>query len=253
MIKKLFFLIIASLFIQSCASKKDILYYQDIKSNTQDNINYLANKLQVNDILYIKVTALIQESAEPFNMQLNALTNINIETYKIQGYLVSQKGTIAFPILGDLSVAGKTTEEVQDMISTMLKVNGYIKDPTVSVRIINSKVTVIGEVKVPGTYSFEEQNISLNQAIGFAGDLTINGVRKDVLLIREINGTRTYVHLDLTSSKWFDSPYYYVKQNDIIIVNPNGPKVLQSGYLTNIGSVLGILSFGITVILLLKK
>jgi polysaccharide export outer membrane protein len=253
MIKKLFFLLLACIFLQSCASKKDILYYQDIKSNTQDNINYLANKLQVNDILYIKVTALIQESAEPFNMQLNALTNINIETYKIQGYLVSQKGTIAFPILGDLNVAGKTTDEVQDMISSMLKVNGYIKDPTVSVRIINSKVTVIGEVKVPGTYSFDEQNISLNQAIGFAGDLTINGVRKDVLLIREINGTRTYIHLDLTSSKWFDSPYYYVKQNDIIIVNPNGPKVLQSGYLTNIGSVLGILSFGITVILLLKK
>lgn len=253
MIKKLFCLLIAVVFLQSCANKKDILYYQDIKSDTQDNISYLANKLQINDILFIKVTALIPESAEPFNMQLNALTNINIETYKIQGYLVSQKGTITFPILGELNVAGKTTEEVQDLISKMLKENGYIKDPTVSVRIINSKVTVIGEVKVPGTYSFDEQNISLNQAIGFAGDLTINGVRKDVLLIREINGTRTYVHLDLTSSKWFDSPYYYVKQNDIIIVNPNGPRVLQSGYLTSIGSVLGILSFGITVVLLLKK
>jgi polysaccharide export outer membrane protein len=253
MIKKLFLIVIASLFIQSCASKKDILYYQDIKSDAKDNISYLANKLQVNDILYIRVSALIPESAEPFNMQLSTLTNINIETYKIQGYLVSQRGTITFPILGELEVAGKTTEEVQEMISSMLKDNGYIKDPTVSVRIINSKVTVIGEVKVPGTYSFDEQNISLNQAIGFAGDLTINGVRKDVLLIREINGTRTYIHLDLTSSKWFDSPYYYVKQNDIIIVNPNGPKVLQSGYLTNIGSVLGILSFGITVIILLKK
>ena len=253
MIKKLFFLLIASLFIQSCATKKDILYYQDIKTDSQENISYLPTKLQVNDILFIKVAALIQESADPFNIQVSALGNINIETYKIQGYLVSQKGTITFPILGEINVAGKTTEEVQDLISKMLKDNGYIKDPTVSVRVINSKVTVIGEVKVPGTYSFEEQNISLNQAIGFAGDLTINGVRKDVLLIREINGTRTYVHLDLTSSKWFDSPYYYVKQNDIIIVNPNGPKVLQSGYVTNVVNILGILSFGITVVLLLKK
>lgn len=253
MIKKLFFLLIASLFIQSCATKKDILYYQDIKTDSQENISYLPTKLQVNDILFIKVAALIQESADPFNIQVSALGNINIETYKIQGYLVSQKGTITFPILGEIDVAGKTTEEVQDLISRMLKENGYIKDPTVSVRVINSKVTVIGEVKVPGTYSFEEQNISLNQAIGFAGDLTINGVRKDVLLIREINGTRTYVHLDLTSSKWFDSPYYYVKQNDIIIVNPNGPKVLQSGYVTNVVNILGILSFGITVVLLLKK
>jgi polysaccharide export outer membrane protein len=253
MIKKLFFLLIASLFIQSCASKKDILYYQNIQSNSQDNISYLTNKVQVNDILYIKVAALIAESAEPFNIQMSALGNINIETYKIQGYLVSQKGTITFPILGDIKVADKSTEEIQDLISKMLNDNGYIKDATVSVRIINSKVTVLGEVKVPGTYSFDEQNISLNQAIGFAGDLTINGVRKDVLLIREINGTRTYVRLDLTSSDWFTGPYYYVKQNDVIIVNPNGPKVLTSGYLNNIGSIVGLLSFFVTVLLLLKK
>jgi polysaccharide export outer membrane protein len=253
MIKKLFFLLIASLFIQSCASKKDILYYQDIQSDSQDNISYLTNKVQVNDILYIKVAALIAESAEPFNIQMSALGNINIETYKIQGYLVSQKGTITFPILGDIKVADKSTEEIQDMLAKMLSDNGYIKDATVSVRIINSKVTVLGEVKVPGTYSFDEQNISLNQAIGFAGDLTINGVRKDVLLIREINGTRTYVRIDLTSSEWFNGPYYYVKQNDVIIVNPNGPKVLTSGYLNNIGSIVGLLSFFVTVLLLLKK
>ncbi len=253
MIKKLFFLIIASLFIQSCASKKDIIYYQDVNDESHDNINFLANKLQVNDILFIKVSALIQESADPFNIQVSALGNINVETYRIQGYLVSQKGTIVFPLLGEISVVGKSTDEVQNLIINMLKERGYIKDPTVSVRIINSKVTVLGEVKSPGTYSFDEQNISLNQAIGYAGDLTINGVRKDVLLIREINGVRTYIHLDLTTSKWFEGPYYYVKQNDIIIVNPNGPRVMQSGYLSNIGSVLGVLSFALTIIILLKK
>jgi len=253
MIKKLFFLSIASIFLQSCASKKNILYYQDIKTDSQESISYLPTKLQVNDILFIKVSALVQESADPFNIQVSATGNVNIETYKIQGYLVSQKGAITFPILGEINVAGKTTDEVQTLIVNMLKEKGYIRDPTVSVRVINGKVTVLGEVKIPGTYSFEEQNISLNQAIGFAGDLTINGLRKDVLLIREINGTRTYVHLDLTSSKWFDSPYYYVKQNDIIIVNPNGPKVLQSGYVTSVVNILGVLSFGITVVLLLKK
>ncbi len=253
MIKKLFLLLIASLFIQSCASKKDVLYYQDIKNGSQDNISYLTSKLQVNDILFIKVTALIPESAEPFNIQVNSLGSFNIETYKIQGYLVSQKGTITFPILGEIDVAGKATEEVQEIIAKKLKDNGYIKDPIVSVRIINSKVTVLGEVRAPGTYNFDEQNISLNQAIGFAGDLTINGVRKDVLLIREINGARTYIHLDLTSSDWFKGPYYYVKQNDVIVVNPNGPRVLASGYLTNVGSILGAVSFAITLVFLLKK
>jgi polysaccharide export outer membrane protein len=242
-----------SLFVVSCASKKDILYYQDIKDNSQEQISFLSSNVQINDILYIKVTAVIQESADPFNMQITNVGNINIESYKIQGYLVSQEGNIIFPILGKVNVVGKSTEEVQELLAKMLTDYGYIKDPIVSVRIINSKVTVLGEVKMPGTYSFDEQNISLNQAIGFAGDLTINGVRKDVLLIREINGVRTYVHLDLTSSNWFNSPYYYVKQNDIIIVNPNGPKVMSSGYLNSIGTTLGIISFGLTMYILLKN
>lgn len=253
MFKKIFLILIVAFFIQSCANKKDILYYQDIKTESQDNISYLSNKVQVNDILFIKVSAIIQESAEPFNLQVTNQGNVNIETYKIQGYLVSQEGTIIFPIIGAVNVVGKSTDEVQLLLSKLLEDNGYIKDATVSVRIINSKVTVLGEVKNPGTYNFDEQNISLNQAIGFAGDLTINGKRKDVLLIREINGTRTYVRLDLTSSDWFKGPYYYVKQNDVIIVNPNGPKVMTSGYLNNIGSVIGFISFGITLVLLLKK
>ena len=139
------------------------------------------------------------------------------------------------------------------MFVKMLDDNGYLKDANVNVRVINSKVTVLGEVRNPGTYSFEEQNISLNQAIGYAGDLTINGIRKDVLLIRENNGTRTYIKLDLTSSNWFTSPYYYVKQNDVIIVNPNGAKIMTSGYLANVGNVLGIMSFALTLFIILKK
>ena len=171
----------------------------------------------------------------------------------MQGYLVSQEGSIIFPILGSIKVSGKSTDEVQKDLANMLNSKGYLKDPVVSVRIINSKVTILGEVTKPGTYSFDEQNISLNQAIGYAGDLTINGIRKDVLLIREVNGTRTYTHLDLTSTDWFNSPYYYVKQNDVIIVNPNGAKVMTSGYLRDIGAALGTLTFLLTVYILLKK
>ena len=253
MIKKIFLLLL-SLTIVSCASKKDILYYQDLKDGSQEYINYLASSIQINDILFIRISALIPESAEPFNLQINANTNnINIETYRIQGYLVSQEGSIVFPILGTIKLAGKSTIEAQNLIAKMLSDGGYIKEPTVSVRVINSKITVLGEVKTPGTYSYDEQNLSLNQAIGLAGDLTINGVRKDVMIIREVNGVRTYANLDLTSTDWFSSPYYYVKQNDIIIVNPNGPKIKTAGYITGLGSALGIISFGLTLYLLLKK
>lgn len=237
----------------SCASKKDILYYQDIKNNNKSSINYISNEVQINDILYIKVSALISDSTEPFNQNSITANSLTTDVLKLQGYLVAQDGTIVFPILGNITVAGKSTLQVQELLLKMIRDNGYIKDPIVSVRIINSKVTILGEVTRPGTYSFDEQNISLNQAIGYAGDLTINAVRKNVLLIREINGTRTYVKLDLTSSDWFTSPYYYVKQNDVIIVNPNGAKIMTSGYLNNIGTTLGILSFGLTIYILLKK
>lgn len=253
MTKKLLLMLLA-LTILSCASKKDILYFQDIKKSDQSAIQYMPNEVQINDILYIKISALVDESAQPFNIVSSSSTNgFNVETIKVQGYLVSQEGSIVFPILGTIKVAGKSTDEVQKFISDILNDKGYLKDPIVSVRIINSKVTVLGEVNKPGTYSFDEQNISLNQAIGYAGDLTINGIRKDVLLIREVNGTRTYVRLDLTSADWFNSPYYYVKQNDVIIVNPNDAKVMSSGYIKDIGTTLGTLSFLLTVYLLLKK
>lgn len=253
MFKKILFSFTVLFLLASCANKKDLLYYQDIQNSSQSSINYVANEIQINDILYIKVDALIQDSAKPFNLEISNSASINLDTYKVQGYLVAQDGTIVFPILGTLKVAGKTTNQLQKMLVDTLSDNGYIKDAKVNVRVINSKVTVLGEVRNPGTYSFEEQNISLNQAIGYAGDLTIFGKRKDVLLIRENNGTRTYIKLDLTSSDWFTSPYYYVKQNDVIIVNPNGTKVMTSGYLGNVGSIIGILSFAATLFLLFKK
>ena len=253
MFKKILFLLFGIFILQSCVSKKGIQYYQDIENTDKNSINYVSNEIQINDILYIKVNAIVPDSAKPFNMDGSSTQNLEFNALKVQGYLVSQEGTITFPILGVLKVASKTTTELQTLLSKTLNDNGYIKDATVTVRVINSKVTVLGEVRNPGTYSFDEQNISLNQAIGYAGDLTINGVRKDVLLIRENNGTRTYVKLDLTSSSWFSSPYYYVKQNDVIIVNPNGAKVMTSGYFMNITNVLAVLSIGISLAILLTN
>ncbi len=253
MIKKIIFLLVASFLLGSCANKKDILYYQDVVENSQNQVQYLPNKVQVNDILYIKVVSIVPESVEPFNIQLGSSNAVSPSLLKLQGYLVLEDGTIAFPVLGNIKVKGFSVVEIQDTISKLLLDRGYVKDPTVNVRIINSKVTILGEVNSPGTFNFEEQTISLNQAIGNAGGLTMNGVRKDVLLIREVDGVRTFTRLDLTKSDLFNSPYYYVKPNDVIIVNPNGPRILTAGYITNLGSFIGILSFGIGLFLLLKR
>lgn len=252
MYKKIILAIISLFFLASCSSKKDLLYYQDVQNNSQSSINFVTNEIQINDILYIKVDALIQDSAKPFNLEINNTAAASIQNYKVQGYLVTQDGTIVFPILGPVKAAGKTPVQLQKIIKDLLDEKGYIKDANVNVRVINSKVTILGEVKSPGTYSFEEQNITLNQALGYAGDLTIYGKRNDILLIREVNGTRSYIKVDLTKSDLMNSPYYYVKQNDIIIVNPNGARVMSSGYLNNIGSIIGILSLVATIVLLIR-
>ena len=120
MIKKILFSFSALVLLASCANKKDLIYYQDIENSSQSSINYIANEIQINDILYIKVDALIPDSAKPFNLDINASTSINLDTFKVQGYLVSQDGTIVFPILGSLKVAGKTTNELQKMLVALL-------------------------------------------------------------------------------------------------------------------------------------
>ena len=114
---------------------------------------------------------------------------------------------------------------------------------------MNAKFTVLGEVAKPGTYTFSEQNISLLQALGYAGDLTINGKRENVLLIREENNAKTYISIDMTSKKWFSSPNYYIKPNDVIYVNPNGPKVKSAGYIGNLGTFISVVSVSLSMVL----
>ena len=138
-------------------------------------------------------------------------------------------------------------------MKAQFEIKDQIKNPSVIVRVINSKFTVLGEVRSPGTYEFSEQNITLLQAIGYAGDLTIGAKRKGVLIIREDNGIRQQAIIDLTSTKWFDSPYYYVKQNDIIYVNPSGPVIKSAGYIGNLGTFLSVFTLALSTILLIIR
>lgn len=242
------------LLLQSCASKKDILYFQDAKTLASQEIQYESPKIQPNDILDIKVSALVPETALPYNKQLlsNNTAN-NIELIKLQGYLVATDGTLIFPVLGKLAVADKTTAQLETELQQLLETGGHLVQPTVSVRLLNAKVTVLGEVHRPGTYSFTEQQISLPQALGYAGDLTINGQRKNIMLIREEKGQRTVAHIDLTQTDWFNSPYYYIKPNDFIVVNPNGPKVKSAGFVGNTGTLISVASLILTSIVLITR
>lgn len=247
-------IILLFLAIQSCANKKDILYFQDADEQSQTSVLYQAPRIQPNDILDIKVSALVPETALPYNVQITTTgTTTSIEILKLQGYLVAADGSIVFPVLGRINVGQKTTAELENALQKQLEQENHLILPKVSVRLLNAKVTILGEVQKPGTYNFTEQQISVPQALGYAGDLTINGQRKDILLIRETDGQRYTHRLDLTKSDWFNSPQYYVQPNDFIVVNPNAPKVKSSGFVGNTGTLISVISVILTSIVIISK
>ena len=236
----------------SCSSKKDIYYFQD-KSQIAGTVDFEVNKIQINDILSIRVVTEDPAAAAVFNLAPDAGNAMQGPNLQLTGYLVSNTGGINFPRLGDIQVTNFTVTELESFLVKRLKDEGYLKQPIVIVRVLNSKFTVLGEVASPGTFTFAEQVLTLPQALGMAGDLTISGNRNDIVLIRELDGNRTYTQIDLTKTDWYASDYYYIRQNDVLYVSPNNPKVKSAGYIPNLGTLLGVASFLITIILLVRQ
>lgn len=251
---KITLLVLLIFVLQSCVSKKEVLYLQDANKYNFQDIDYVASTIQPDDILSITVKALIQETTIPYNVPTSTNGSVaSLDIIKLQGYLVSKEGSIVFPVLGSIDVVNKSTSELEKHIQNLLEEGGHLRAPVVSVRLLNAKVTVLGEVNKPGTYSFTEQNITLPQALGYAGDLTIYGEREDVLLITDENGIRKIVHINLTKADWFNSPQYYIKPNDVIVVNPNDAKVRSAGIIGDAGTVLTIVSVILSSVILITN
>ena len=240
-------------FLQSCVSKKDIHYLQDFSKQSVFDIlpnNYF---IQPNDILKIDVGALNPNAVLPFNRfsKINNQSVQSIEIMKLEGYLVSANKTIQFPVLGEISVSEKSTSDLELILKNFLEKEGYLINPTVSVRLLNAKFTILGEVTKPGTVTYTEKNISLLQALGLAGGLTINADREDVILIRETDGKRITTHINLLKSAWLNTPYQNIHPNDVLVVNPNASKVKSAGYIGDLSGILGIASILLTSIVLI--
>ena len=236
-------LLLLLLILSSCSSKRDVLYFNDFNTKDQDKVVFSAGKIQVNDILSILVSSSSQELSALYNLNQPTTTTI------VSGYIVNTDGNITMPVLGNIKVQGLTLSELQNFLVNKLKSENHLSDPIVIAKITNAKFTVLGEVNNPGTYNFNEENISALQALGYAGDLTINGERHSILIIREENNIKTYTTIDLTSKKWFTSPYYYIKPNDVIYVAPNGSKVKEAGYIGSLGTFMSVASVAISTIL----
>lgn len=230
--------ILIVILLSSCGSYKNIPYFQDLSHTipSKEQVeNYSPLTIQPADILGLNVSSRNPESSSIFNYNLNRVNGNNYDVAPgnpIVGYLVDQKGEIHLPLIGVLKVDGLTTSQLQNKLQQQLLT--YYKDPVVNVRIINFKVSVFGDVLRPDIFTLQNERTTITQAISLAGDLNITAMRKNVILIREENGVRNFIPIDLTSKNIFQSKYFYLKNNDEIYVQPDRTKyaTVDRGYRT---------------------
>jgi len=234
----------------SCASKKDVYYFQDIDQTAIEN-KFNLIYIQPGDILDIQIKALNPESVLVFQRQVNGIQQQQLQNRVIDGYIVGDDGTINMPLLGSINTKNKSPQSFANDIQKAL--SSFIKNPSVNVRILNFRVSVLGEVNQPGTFTLLEERFNIPQALGLAGDLTINGDRNNVLIIRNENGKKTNYKIDLTKSEFMKSPFYFLKQNDIVYVPPNTARVKSSGLVGNTSTLASILSLALSLFIVITR
>ena len=233
-IKSFFLLGVITLILASCSSYKQVPYLQNAAIvNTSEPQPLYDAKIMPKDLLTITVNTTDPEAAAPFNLTVQSSINAARTTTltqqpTLQQYLVNNEGNIDFPVWGTLHIGGLTKSEAEDLIREKLK--PYLREtPIVTVRMTNYKISVLGEVARPGTFTVSNEKVNVLEALAMAGDMTIWGMRNNVKLVREeATGKREIVYLDLNDADIVTSPYYYLQQNDIIYVTPNETKAKNS-------------------------
>jgi polysaccharide export outer membrane protein len=239
----------------SCTTSKEVVYFQDEKISKSDQTSLSSDLIyKPNDLLTINVSGLDPDAVRPFNLPVVAYSNSVLSAQgnlKMQTYLIDINGNIEFPVLGTIKLEGLTRTAATALLKE--KLTEYLKDPIVNIRLANFTVTVLGEVNNPGTYTIQDERISLIEALGLAGDLTIYGKRDNIFLIREDNGIKRFTKFDLTSIKVVNSQNYYLTQNDVIYVEPNKSKIRSATYNQNNGVLISAVSTLATIIAILIK
>lgn len=218
-------IMIVSLFVilySSCTTSKKITYFNNtVDSTFQSMSNNFDPVFRSNDLLNISISSLNKVASEEFN--------INAQNANLNGYLIDNEGNIVMPTLGTIKAAGFTKKQLAEKISTLIVERKLLLEPIVRVRLLNFDVTVIGEVNNPTVLNVPNESISLIKALALAGDLTIYGKRDNILLIREEEGKKITRHININNEDFFKSPYYYLKPNDIVYVEPNKAKISSAG------------------------
>ncbi|WP_371415945.1 polysaccharide biosynthesis/export family protein [Pontibacter sp. SGAir0037] len=216
--------------------------------------NRSESKIQPDDLLSITVTSLNAESNALFNRGVllptgAAATNLNLNQNNMQnqeGYLVDREGNISFPVLGSIKLGGLTKEQARAKL--VAEISKHVKDPIINIRHMNFRVTVVGEVLRPSTFTIPTEKINILEALGMAGDMTPFGKRENVLIIREEEGARTMARLNLNNKEVLNSPYFYLQQNDVIYVEPDKKKEIQASTDTRFYAIIGSLASVLIVV-----
>lgn len=241
----------------SCASNRNFVYFSDLKDingYSEEIKNKVDFEIQPDDLLSISVNSLNPESNILFNngvMQTPGSPSASTGSKISEGYLVDKDGAINFPVLGTVKLAGLTREEATAKI--IAGVSKSVKNPIININYLNFRITVIGEVNHPATFMIANERVSLIEALSLAGDLTPFGRRDNILVIREKYNVRNMVRINLSNKSAFDSPAFYLQQNDVIYVEPVKARNLQTStatfYLPIVSFVLSILS----VVVILRR
>lgn len=256
-------LILISLLAASCSTKKQIVMFQDIEAvDGYEMYQEYEPRIEENDVLRIDVFSMNPEVVRPFNLHMNRDGGGGSSDFssggfssgggsggsrnndRVQGYLVSPEGTIQFPVLGTIEVDGLTRGKLEDQLTEQIR--KYVRDAVVQVRIINFKFTVMGEVASKGVYQVSDERVTIPEAIAMAGGITYGGKRHNVLVIRKEKGLISHGFVDLTQAEdIYKNPYFYLKQNDVVYVEPTYRQVKSAGFIT---SYTGLISLATTII-----
>lgn len=263
--KNIFLLFVFSLFFAtSCKTKEKVNQLNYIQNEeqiaTEASVNNIHSTIQKGDQLVILVTAKNMDVVKPFNQNYYSSQNSVIGSSSAsvsasnteKSYVVNSEGIIDFPVIGMIDTTDQTLEDLKMVLTT--RISTYVKNPTVSVKLANFKVTILGEVARPGQYTFSDINPTILNALGLAGDLTMYGKRDDILIVRNVNGERTKERMNLLNANFINSPYYQLKQGDVIYVSATETKEKTARldpntniYIAIAGTIIGLAGIFITV------
>lgn len=248
--RNIIFVFFAFIFFTGCSTKKEILYFQDIEKVQNLKVpNDFEPVFEVNDILHIKVSSFNEEVAMPFQMSAGGQTGQGgggmQQNSALMGYLVDVDGKIQFPVLGKVAVAGKTRSELETYLTD--EIRKYVTDAVIAVRLLNFRVVVLGEAGSQNVVQVSNEKISITELLASVGGISYNGKRDNILVIREIEGVKSFGYVDLTSSDVFKNPYYYLRQNDIVYVEPTYRTVKSAGFITDYSTFISLFTTALSL------